>query len=71
MVFEARRQEGMHFLQLDRAWYQYTQFAQKDPLESDRALWDQILYYFVELSHPTYCLESQMQSQGSVSCRQQ
>ena len=71
MVFEAKRQVGMHCLQLDWVWYHYPQFVPKDPSESDCALQDQILYYFVELSHHAYCLESQMQSQGSVSCHRQ
>ena len=57
----------MRCLQLDRIDIITPQFAQKDPSESDRALQDQILYYFVGLSHHAYCLESQMQSQGSVS----
>ena len=71
MVFEARRQVGMRCLHLDGVWYHYPQFTQNHLSESDRALQDQILYYFVELSHHAYCLESQMQSQGSVSCHRQ
>ena len=71
MVFEARRQVGMRCLHLDGVWYHYPQFTQNHLSESDCALQDQILYYFVELSHHAYCLESQMQSQGSVSCHRQ
>ena len=71
MVFEAKRQVGMRCLHLDGVWYHYPQFTQNHLSESDRALQDQIFYYFVELSHHAYCLESQMQSQGSVSCHRQ
>ena len=71
MVFEARRQVGMRCLHLDGVWYHYPQFTQNHLSESDCALQDQILYYFVKLSHHAYCLESQMQSQGSVSCHRQ